>query len=110
MIPELTKCSGPKRPLKELFLVSFPKIGGCVPHRHVSLSTIAQWVKSVLTLSGINTESFSAHSTRAAASSAAARARVALKDVMNAADWTNESTFKKFYNKPAFSASFGKGF
>ena len=110
LIPELTKCSGPKRPLKELFLVSFPKIGGCVPHRHVSLSTIAQWVKSVLTLSGINTESFSAHSTRAAASSAAARARVALKDVMNAADWTNESTFKKFYHKPAFSASFGKGF
>ena len=64
---------------------------------------------SVLTLSGINTESFSAHSTRAAASSAAARAGVALKNIMNAADWTNESTFKKFYHKPLFSASFGRG-
>ena len=141
-IPELTKCSGPKRPLKELFLVSFPPdrrlcfvkylkryekvterlrnnsnynssrlfLSYIKPHRPVSSSTIARWVKSVLTLSGINTDSFSAHSTRAAASSAAARAGVALKDIMNAADWTNESTFKKFYHKPVFSASFGRGF
>ena len=140
-IPELTKCSGPKRPFKELFLVSFPPdrrlcfvkyfkryqklterlrnnsnynssrlfLSYIKPHRPVSSSTIAQWVKSVLTLSGINTESFSAHSTRAAASSAAAGAGVALKDIMNAADWTNESTFKKFYHKPVFSASFGRG-
>ena len=28
---------------------------------------------------------------------------------MKAADWTNESTFKKFYHKPVFSASFGRG-
>ena len=140
-IPELTKCSGPKRPLKELFLVSFPPdrrlcfvkylkrnekvterlrnnsnynssrlfLSYIKPHRPVSSSTIARWVKSVLTLSGINTESFSAHSTRAAALSAAARAGVALKDIMNADDWTNESTFKKFYHKPVFSASFGRG-
>ena len=140
-IPELTKCSGSKRPLKELFLVSFPPdrrlcfvkylkryekvterfrnnsnynsnrlfLSYIKPHRRVLSSTIARWVKSVLTLSGIDTESFSAHSTRAAASSAAARARVALKDIMNAADWTNESTFKKFYHKPVFSASFGRG-
>ena len=67
-IPELTKCSSSNR----LFL-SYIK-----PHRPVSSSTIAQWVKSVVTLSGINTESFSAHSTRAAASSAAARAGIAL--------------------------------
>ena len=141
-IPELTKCSGPKRPLKELFLVSFPPdrrlcfvkylkryekvterlrnhsnynssrlfLSYIKPHRPVSSSTIARWAKSVLTLSGINTESFSAHSTRAAALSAAARAGVALKDIMNAADWTNESTFKKFCHKPVFSASFGRGF
>ena len=140
-IPELTKCSGSKKPLKELFLVSFPPgrrlcfvkylkryekvterfrnnsnynsnrlfLSYIKPHRPVSSSTIARWVKSVLTLSGIDTESFSAHSTRAAASSAAARARVTLKDIMNAADWTNESTFKKFYHKPVFSASFGRG-
>ena len=140
-IPELTKCSGPKRLLKELFLVRFPpnrrlcfvkylKRYGKVtkrlrnksncnsnrsflpyikPHRPVSSSTIARWVKSVLTLSGINTESFSAHSTRVAASSAAARTGVALEDIMKAADWTNESTFKEFYHKPVFSASFYRG-
>ena len=140
-IPELTKCSGPKRPLKELFLASFPPdrrlcfvkylkryekvtkrfrnnsnynsnrlfLSYIKPQGPVSSSTIARWVKSVLTLSGINTEFFSAHSTRAAASSAAATAGVALKDIMNAADWTNESTFKKFYHKPVFSASFGGG-
>ena len=140
-IPELTKCSGPKRPLKELFLVSFPPdrrlcfvkylkryekvterlrnnsnynsnrlfLSYIKPHRPVSSSTIVRWVKSVLTLSGINTESFSAHSTRGAVSSAVARAGVAFKDIMNAADWANESTSKKFYHKPEFSASFGRG-
>ena len=139
-IPELTKCAGPKKPLKELFLVSFPPdrrlcfvkylernvtkrfrnnsnhnsnrlfLSYIKPHRPVSSSTIARWVKSVLTFSRINTESFSAHSTRAAASSTAARAGIVLKDIMNAADWTNESTFKKFYHKPVFSASFCRGF
>ena len=106
-IPELTKCPGLKRPLKELFLVSFPPdrrlcfvkylkryekvterlrnnsnynsnrlfLSYINPHRPaVPSSTIAQWVKSVLTLSGINTQSFSAHSTRAASSSTVARA------------------------------------
>ena len=84
-ILELTKCLGPKRSFKELFLVSFPPdrrlcfvgylkryekvtdrfrnksdcnsnrlfLSSIKLHRPVSSSTVAQWVKSVLTLSGI---------------------------------------------------------
>ena len=28
---------------------------------------------------------------------------------MKAANWTNESTFKKFYHKPVFNANLGGG-
>ena len=139
-IPELTKCSGTKRPFKELFLVSFPPdrrlhfvkylkkyekvterfrnnsnynsnrlfLSYIKPHRPVSSTTIARWVKSVLTLSGINRvllctlyqSSTIIHSSKG---------RSSPKDIMKAADWTNESTLKKFYHKPVFSARFGRG-
>lgn len=42
--------------------------------------------------------------------SAALEAGLSVKDIMNVADWSNASTFKKFYNKVNGSSdvSFGK--
>ena len=54
------------------------------PHKPVTLATIARWVKTVLSLAGIDGV-FTAHSTRGASASAPARAEVALSDIMEAA-------------------------
>ena len=49
------------------------------PHRPVVSSTIARWIKYVLTKSGIDTGIFKAHSVRSAAVSTAANAGVTTK-------------------------------
>ena len=47
----------------------------------------------------MNTKVFSAHSTRAAAASAAHSNNVPISTIMEAAGWSRESTFQKFYDK-----------
>ena len=68
--------------------ISFQK-----PHKPVCSSSIARWMKTVLAYAGIDTDHFKAHSTRAAAASAAKSAGVSLRDIMSMADWSRESTF-----------------
>lgn len=70
------------------------------PHKAVSKDTIARWIKLVLEMAGIDVKKFSAHSVRAAATSAAASRDVPLANIMKAAGWTRQSTFTRFYNKP----------
>ena len=77
------------------------------PYNPVTSSTIARWIKSVLTKSGINTDIFKAHSVRSAATSAAANAGVTTNDILKAADWSSESVFQKFYYKPEKENTFG---
>ena len=60
----------------------------------------------MLSLAGIDGV-FTAHSTRGV--SASARAGVALSDIMEAADWSRESTFKKFYHRPTQKSAFTMG-
>ena len=79
---------------KNLLFLSYIK-----PHKPVSSSTLARWAKSVVSLAGIDTKIFKPHSTGSQASSAAFNAGVALSDILEAADWTNESTFTRFYKK-----------
>ena len=74
-----------------LLFISYVK-----PHKPV---TSARWVKTVLSLAGIDGV-FTAHSTRGASTSAAARAGVALSDIMEASDLSRESTFKNFITDP----------
>ena len=75
-------------------LVSFIK-----PYGAVTSSTIGRWIKTMLGLAGINTELFSAHSTRCTSTSKAT-ASVSTDVILATAGWTEESTFRKFYNKP----------
>ena len=62
----------------------------------------------MLSLTGIDGV-FTAHSTRGASTSADARAGVALSDIMEAADWSRESTFYKFYHRPTQKSAFTMG-
>ena len=79
-------------------LLSFQK-----PHKAVTSATIARWVKEILSLAGVDTGSFGAHSTRAASVSAARVRGVTLKDIMETAGWRRTSTFETFYHKPLTS-------
>ena len=74
-------------------LVSFQK-----PHKFISRDTLSRWIKIVLEMCGI--DNFSSHSTRAASVTAAFNRNVCVDSILNAAGWSNESTFKKFYLKP----------
>ena len=76
-------------------LISYQK-----PHQPVASETIARWLRMVMDNAGIDTTIFRAHSTRAAATSAAKCAKLSVNTIMNAAGWTNALTFGKFYEKP----------
>ena len=86
----------------ELF-ISFQR-----PYLPVSKDTIARWVKSTLKSAGINTNIFSAHSCRAASTSAAKAAGLNLKDIMRSAGWTNAQTFARFYSLNVSKDNFGQ--
>jgi len=67
-------------------------------HDPVTSSTIARWLKTFLQEAGINTNIFKAHSIRGGASSKAAFSGV---EILQAADWSSESTFQRFYHRPS---------
>ncbi|KAJ8044060.1 hypothetical protein HOLleu_11420 [Holothuria leucospilota] len=70
------------------------------PHAPVGAETISRWIREVLEAAGVNTKMFTAHSTRAAASSAMHDKGVAIQDIMKTAGWSNAETFARFYKKP----------
>ena len=76
------------------------------PHHPASKDTVSRWIKEFLKISGIDISSYGAHSTRAASSPAASSSlTISHQTIMNAAGWARESTFRKFYDKPADSES-----
>ena len=74
-----------------------------IPHKPVSSATLARWIKSYLQLAGIDTSIFSAHSLRGASTTAALNQGVSLADILKMANWSQESTFARFYYKPQFN-------
>ena len=73
------------------------------PYQAVSRDTIRRWIKQVLSNSGIDTNVFSAHSTRSASVSAANSKGVPLDKILLAGGRSHASTFSKYYNKPIVS-------
>ena len=78
------------------------------PHNPVTSSTIARWLKSMLEEAGIDIAIFKAHSTRGASVSAAAQKGVTTSDILQAADWSTESVFRRFYYKPVHDSTYGR--
>ena len=78
------------------------------PHNPVKSATLAHWIENLLVKSGIDSNIFTAHSTRGAASSTTARAGMSVSDILRIADWTSDNTFQRFYYKPFQDPSFGR--
>ena len=63
-----------------------------------STNTIARWLKCVISrVEGVDPREARAHSTRSVSTSWAAAKGVTLKNIMEAADWSSESTFARHY-------------
>lgn len=74
-------------------------IGLKAPYWPVGSSTIARWIKETLNSSGVDTSVFSAHSTRGSAASKAYQKGVPCDQILAAAGWKRESTFRTYYYK-----------
>jgi integrase len=75
-----------------------------ITYQAVCTSTLARWLKSVLSLSGIDS-SFTAHSFRSASTSYAFNKGVSIKTIMDTANWASAQTFYKHYYKTVNSNS-----
>ena len=75
----------------------------------MSSSSIARWLKLGLEDAGVDTSIFKGHSTRGASSSKAAASGVTVSDILQAADWSSEGTFQRFYHcQSSDKSTFGK--
>jgi integrase len=70
------------------------------PHHPPTKNTLSRWVRYVLRSAGLDTGSFTSHSTRAASSSAAERGGATVEEILSTAGWASCKTFAKFYKKP----------
>lgn len=70
------------------------------PHKPATSQSISRWIKQVLSASGVNVSTFSAHSTRHAATSTASASGVSLDIIRKTAGWTSKSqSIAKFYHR-----------
>ena len=69
------------------------------PHSGVTTSTIGRWIKTLLSLSGIDTTRFKAHSTRVASASKAS-ASIPTDVILKHIGWASDCVFRKYYDKP----------
>ena len=69
------------------------------PNAPATIDTLARWVKQSMIAAGIDTTIFHPHSCRAASTSKANAAGVPLHQILRAGQWSQESTFFRFYCK-----------
>ena len=87
---------------KPLFIISKK------PYRRTKPGTLGHWIKDTLKQAGINTDHFSAHSTRSSSTSHAHAKGVPINEILKVANWTSSSTFERFYHHPNGSATFAR--
>ena len=92
-VKEYIKKTRERRKGQQLF------ISYVAPFKSVSRDTISRWIKIVLQQAGVDVEKFSPHSTRSASTSAMYNRGASLDSILQAAGWSTDSTFKKFYLK-----------
>lgn len=66
----------------------------------ITSTSIARWVKSAMSLAGVDLSKFQAHSLRGAMASKSIWSGGKLDDILKAADWSNAFTFARHYCKP----------
>ena len=77
--------------LHDALLLSYRK-----PHGPATKDTLARWIRSVLKLSAVDTDTFTAHSCRSASTSKAMSSGVTLDVILKAGQWSADSTFYQF--------------
>jgi hypothetical protein len=70
------------------------------PHRDASQDTMSRWVKTVLSVAGVDTKTFKAGSTRAATTSKAKSCGAPLEEILKGGGWSRATTFSRWYDKP----------
>jgi hypothetical protein len=90
-----------RKDIKQLFMTTTK------PYRVASANSISRWLKNVLREAGIDTEQFSAGSSRAASTSAAKQAGLPIDQILKAGGWTKQDTFTRFYDRDILPCSFG---
>ncbi|KAJ8914277.1 hypothetical protein NQ315_011011 [Exocentrus adspersus] len=71
------------------------------PHHPATAQTVSKWIKKGLALGGVDTDTFKAHSTRHASTSAVYRQGLNIESIKRTAGWSERSSiFNKFYNRP----------
>ena len=61
---------------------------------------MAGWLRATLSSARVDTSVFSAHSTRGVSCSKAATVGVSIQSIMQTADWSSASNFRRFYYRP----------
>lgn len=74
-------------------------LGISAPHKPVVTCTIANWLKRLMEAAGVDTSTFKAHSTRAAATSKAHSVGLSVSEIVAQGNWTNAGTFHRFYRR-----------
>ena len=74
------------------------------PRHRASSNTIARWIKTFLHNAGVDTNIFSAHSTRGASASKAASSGLSIDVILKTGHWSRPSTFYRFYNRQSASS------
>ena len=77
------------------------------PFGPITKDTISRWLKNVMSRSGIDINTCSAHSVRAASTSKANANLVPVDNILKVAGWSNAETFARFYKKPIETAKSG---
>ena len=76
------------------------------PFRQARPGTIGYWIKDTLHMAGVDTEVFSAHSTRSVSTSWAAAKGIPINDILKATNWSSRTTFEQYYFYPTTSTIF----
>ena len=69
------------------------------PFNPAARDTVRNWIKQMMKLAGIDVNSYTVHSSRAASTSKAANS-LPLNSIMKAAGWSSNSTFANHYHRP----------
>lgn len=67
------------------------------PYKCVTTQTVSRWIIEVLSLSGIDTFFFNAHSTRSVSGSKARSSGICIMEILKRGHWSKEPFFQKFY-------------
>lgn len=97
-IDEYIKCTANWREgAKTQLLLSYIK-----PHVEVLSSTVSQWIKQTLKLSGRDITKFKEHSKTTASSSKVGSTTLLVSDILVRSSWSQKSTWQRFYKTKQF--------